>query len=72
MFDVQSKPGIEAVNLIKMDTLIYGVSYKRRRWPKNGQFNRIKKLCYIVSVDFGLWERFLTAITQVIVAASSP
>jgi hypothetical protein len=26
MFDVQSKLGIEAVNLIKMDTLIYGVS----------------------------------------------
>ena len=34
MFDVQSKPGTEAVNLIKMDTLIYGVSYKRRRWPR--------------------------------------
>jgi len=28
MFDVQSKPGIEAVNLIKMDTLFYGVSYE--------------------------------------------
>ena len=28
MFDVQSKPGIEAVKLIKMDTLTYGVSYE--------------------------------------------
>ena len=28
MFDVQFKPGIEAVNLIKMDTFIYGVSYE--------------------------------------------
>ena len=28
MFDVQSKPSIEPVNLIKMDTLIYGVSYE--------------------------------------------
>ena len=29
VFDVQSKPGIEAVKLIKMDTLICGVSYER-------------------------------------------
>jgi len=28
MFGVQSKPGIKAVNLIKMDTLTYGVSYE--------------------------------------------
>ncbi len=33
MCDVQSKPGIEAVNLIKMDTLIYEVSYERLQAP---------------------------------------
>ena len=29
MFDVQSKPGIEAANVIKMDTLTYGVSHEK-------------------------------------------
>jgi len=35
---------------------------------KSGQFNQ-KKLCSLVSVVFGLLERFLTAITGSIVAA---
>ena len=65
MFDVQSKPGIEAVNLIKMDTLIYGVSYERRLWPEKRPVWSIKKLGSLVSVNFGLWERFLTAIARV-------
>jgi len=38
--------------------------------PKKRPVYSKKKLCSLVSVVFGLWERFLTAITRSIVAGS--
>jgi hypothetical protein len=48
---------------------VSGVSVQPRRWLEKRPVKSKKKLCSFVSVVLGLWERFLTAITQVIVAA---
>jgi hypothetical protein len=45
-----------------------GFTVQRRRWLGKLPVKMIKKLCSFESAVFGLWERFLTAITQVIVA----
>jgi hypothetical protein len=42
---------------------------QRSRWPEKRPDRLRKKLCNFISVVFELWERFLTAITWVIVAA---
>jgi 4-hydroxy-3-methylbut-2-enyl diphosphate reductase IspH len=48
--------------------MVSGVSVQHRRWLEKRPAKSIKKLCSFVSIVYGLRERFLTAIFQVIVA----
>jgi len=57
-----------AASLIKKRYFGNEFSYERRLWPEKRPVWSRKQLCNYSSVVFGLWERFLTAITLIIVA----